>query len=183
MLTARSSVDISAEPYIGALRSSALSVSTSTTYSKVNELSRGSLSNCAVESFSSMVASSGNLIRMDNADVAEIDTSVRSESDPQTIADCGINSPAYTWTYLPASFTPMPYPLQKCCAYACDALLATVGTSPTALTRQVCCGACNKYSCGPDPIAVSAVALYSVLHIPALQNANVTTISFNLNFP
>jgi hypothetical protein len=183
MLTARSTVDVNAEPYINAIRSSALSISTSTTYSRATELSRGSLSNCRVESFSALVASSSNLIRIENADAVEIDASVRSETDPQNIADCGINSPANTWTYLPAAFTPMPYPLQKCCAYACDALLTTIGTSPTALTREVCCGACNKNSCGTDPIAVSAVALYSVLHVPALLNANVTTISFNLNFP
>jgi hypothetical protein len=182
-LTARSNVSISSEVYISALRSSALSVTPSSTFSNAYELSSASLSNCEPMTFS-MLSAPESTVRAVDSGMTQTLSAVRSEEIPTSTSDCNINLPSQTWEFRQYPFSPISNVLQHCCATACSALLATVGVSPTALMLDTCCSACNKYNCVPaNAVTISAAALYTVIQVPALLNANITTISINLNVP
>jgi hypothetical protein len=183
-LTARMNVAIGSEAYISALRSSALSVSPSSTFSKTYELSTTSLSNCEPSSFSMLAIPGSTTVRAVDLDMDQSFGAVRSESIPASTSDCNINFPTQTWEFRQYPFSPLSNALQHCCATACSALLATIGVSPTALMLDTCCSSCNKHNCVPaNTVTIAAAALYTVIQVPALLNANITTISLNLNVP
>jgi hypothetical protein len=105
---------------------------------------------------------------------------MRSEANPTSTNDCSINGGDY-WEYRPGNVSPLVNPLQNCCAKACWALLVTIGVSPNSVTMSSCCGACNKYNCaGPSSFNTAKANLMTIINVPALQSAQVTTVSVQL---
>jgi hypothetical protein len=167
--TARASVDISAEPYIGALRASALSTPVGQTFSNVSVLSKYTLQKVLVGTFVSTTSISDSSL-------------ARSASSPGSTADCNAANPTgNVWQYFPYPYTPIVSALQNCCATACSALLASIGVSPTTPMITTCCGACNMHNCNPaDTTTASAYALMTVVPVPSLLNPYVTTVNITL---
>jgi hypothetical protein len=108
---------------------------------------------------------------------------LQPEMNPTSDSDCGINAPGSTWQFRRFPFSPIVDNREHCCAYACSALLATVGVSPTTLMMDTCCSTCNKAKCAPaDSRVTAAIALMTVLNVPNLLTANVTTVSIDVGW-
>jgi hypothetical protein len=182
--TPRTEVDEGAESEISRIRSKAVSALVDQPFQLSLELSPNSLQAYRPEVYVSGHNASTDrmLVKISNAakTATALDT-VRSASDPTSSADCNIGSLQGTWEYLPNAFTPMSSSSQKCCTAACNALLTTIGVSPTALMQSTCCSACNKFNCAPATSqSTAAVALMTVIAVPSLLNAYVTTVTLNV---
>jgi hypothetical protein len=182
--TPRTKVAEDAEPEISKIRSKAVTALVDQPFQLSLELSPNSLQAYRPEVYVSAGSlNSGRMVvrRLKAVESANALNTVRSASDPTSSDECNIDSQHGTWEYLPNSFTPMSNSHQKCCAAACNALLTTIGVSPTALMQNTCCSSCNKYNCAPATSQSSAaVALMTVVAVPSLLNAYVTTVTLNV---
>jgi hypothetical protein len=174
-IAARSYVDVATEPFIGALRSSALSTVVETTYYNSTVLTQTTMN--------TLQASASELATMRESvpeDASELSPVERSEQVPLNDADCGISAPAGTWKYRVFP-TQGVTDMRVCCAMACTAILQTIGITPTGLTMDSCCIGCNKYNCDPANTTISsAVALLTVVPVPSLLNPFLVTVNITL---
>jgi hypothetical protein len=98
---------------------------------------------------------------------------------PSSDGDCNADDFSGTWKL--QNFQSVSHPFEACCAQSCSGILDTVGIAPSKLTTDICCSACNKYACSPaDAFDSLAIAKASLVQVPSLQTAQVTTVSMNI---